>query len=374
MLKHDIIKLGYKSVVKPILFCVDAEKVHNRHTGFGEFLGSRKWGKGFTRGLFAYDNDKLCQTVLGVEFSNPIGLAAGFDYDGHLAGVMNSVGFGFNTVGTVTAKPYEGNNFPRLARLPKSKSLLVNKGFKSEGADKVLERLDAKDLEDSTVGISVGSSNLPEVDSISKAVDDYLYTFEKFKSRGYVKYFELNVSCPNMNVKENFTDIESFDTLVKEVTRLNIKQPIFVKMPNEISEENTAKLLDISIGQNIVSFIFSNLAKDRSNKKFVPSEIKRFKDKKGNFSGKPTEVNVDKLIAFVRNKYGKNINIVGCGGVFDAVGAYRKIKLGANLVQLITGMVFEGPQLAGDINYRLVKLLKNDGFENISEAVGSELG
>ncbi len=137
--------------------------------------------------------------MLGIKFSNPIGLSAGFDYDGHMAKVMKYVGFGFNTVGTVTARPWAGNSPPRLARLPKSRSLLVNKGFKNEGAEKIAQRLDKKDLTGHTVGISVGS--------VTDNIDDYLFVFNVFRDKKYVSYFELNISCPNIAVKINFREL-----------------------------------------------------------------------------------------------------------------------------------------------------------------------
>src|SRR3990167_10946434 len=146
MLKTKLISYIYRFVVKPVLFKIDPETVHDLFSTVGEFLGSYKFTRNLTSLLFEYKNPKLERIIDGIKFPNPVGLSAGFDYDGHLAGIMKNVGFGFNTVGTVTAKAYGGNPKPRLARLPKSKSLLVNKGFKSEGVDKILKRLEAMDL------------------------------------------------------------------------------------------------------------------------------------------------------------------------------------------------------------------------------------
>src|SRR3989344_647332 len=200
MLATGFIRTFYKNIVKPVLFRIDAELAHDSHSFAGEFLGSHDLTRGVVKKVFAYENSSLIQTINGVRYLNPVGLSAGFDYDGHMAEIMDSVGFGFNTVGTVTAKYYEGNKKPRLGRLPKSKALFVNKGFKSDGCARVAEILDRKNLSDKTVGISVGSSNLPEIDSVEKAVADYTTTFEVFKMTGgrkYVKYFEVNISCPN---------------------------------------------------------------------------------------------------------------------------------------------------------------------------------
>ena len=341
----------YRNILKPVLFQMDPEMVHNGFTKLGEAMENGEW---IIENLLAYKSGRLHKQVLGVEFPNPIGLAAGFDWDGHLAQVMGSVGFGFNTVGTVTAKAYEGNTKPRLGRLPKSKSLFVNKGFMSEGAEHVMKRLDGKRLDGHVIGISVGSSNVPEVNTINKAIDDYLFTFDVFRNKPYVKYWELNISCPNTSMTESFGDLKNFKKLVAAVKSLKLKQPIFVKMANEIKPADSLELIAVSLKNNIRGYIFSNLVKNRNNPGLDKTELANFKNLKGNFSGKPTEENANKLISSARKKFGKEIAIIGCGGVFSAEDAKAKLDAGADLVQLITGMIYQGPQLAGEINKELV--------------------
>ena len=351
-LKHKIFGSLYKAIFKPIAFQFDAEFVHNSICAVGEKL---EFAAPLVAETFSYQNPVLAKTVLGIKFTNPIGVAAGFDNNGHNAKIMKYVGFGFNSVGTVTAKPSPGNPAPRLGRLPKSKSLWVNKGFRSDGAQVIAKRLDSKHLMNHTVGVSVGSSNLPDVNTIPKAIDDYLYTFDLFKKRNYVKYFELNISCPNTAMTESFSDKKNFATLVREVMLLNIKQPIFVKMPNEIPFEDSDELVRVSLKNGIQGFIFSNLVKDRKNPAFVAGEIAKFADKKGNFSGKPTAKNANSLVSYTRNKFGKEVALIGCGGVFGIEDARLKFSAGADLIQLITGMIFEGPQLVGQITSGLAQ-------------------
>lgn len=355
MTKTEIISLKYKYIIKPILFKFDAESVHNLFSTVGEFLGSYKFTRNLTSLLFEYKNPKLEKTIDGIKFPNPIGLAGGFDYDGHLAAIMKSVGFGFNTVGTVTAKEYTGNTKPRLARLPKSKSLLVNKGFKSEGVNKVLKRLDSMDLNDITLGLSVGSSNVPEVNTIQKAIDDYIYTFKKVKDKKYIKYLELNISCPNTEMKESFANKENLRLLLETVDKLNITKPIYIKMANELSILEMEKLVEISLKFSCIKgFIFSNLVKDRTNSAFDKDEIKSVENLKGNFSGKPTQKNSNDLISHMSKKFGNKTTIIGCGGIFSAKDAKEKLDNGAKLVQMITGMIYEGPQVVGEINRALI--------------------
>lgn len=361
MLSEQLIGWTYRNGLKLILFKLDAEKVHNQATKLGEFLGSSPLTYYLTNLLFSYSHPTLSQTIDSIIFPNPIGLAAGFDYDGHLAKVVKCVGFGFNTVGTVTAKPYGGNSGLRLGRLPKSRSLFVNKGFKSEGVRAVAKRLAGMDINNHVIGISIGSSNLPEIDTVAKAIDDYCFSFEYLKNKKHIKYFELNISCPNLKLSGTFTNSENLEKLLIAVKKLPVKQPIYLKMPNEINPAGSDKLVALALKHGISGFIFSNLVKDRKNKYLDKEELKRFANLPGNFSGRPTFDNSNKLIAHTRKKFGKKFTIIGCGGIFCAQDAYTKLTAGANLVQLITGVVFEGPQLVGEINERLAELLNKRG-------------
>ncbi|HUD20229.1 MAG TPA: hypothetical protein VMR81_07335 [Patescibacteria group bacterium] len=349
---RTIIGSLYRTVFKPLAFQFDAEFIHNSISSLGEHL---EFAAPLVAAVFSYQNPSLKKNVLGVEFENPIGLSAGFDNDGHVAKIMKYVGFGFNTVGTVTAKSSPGNLYPRLGRLPKSQSLLVNKGFKSEGADRIAKRLDGKNLTGHTIGLSVGSTNLPIVNTIPKAIEDYLYTFEVFKEKPYVKYFELNISCPNTAMTESFTDTRNFKKLVREVVSLKIRQPIFVKMPNEIAPADSDALVRIALTSEVRGFIFSNLVKNRKNPVFVKEEMEKFKNYKGNFSGKPTAINANALVAHTRKKFGRDVALIGCGGVFTIDDVIDKLACGADLVQLITGIIFEGPQLIGELTSGMVE-------------------
>lgn len=308
MSKHKLQHWIYRHILRPCLFTIKSEEIHNMMSKLGELMENADW---LLETLYSYKNSKLNKSILGINFENPVGLAAGFDYEGRLAKAMKHIGFGFNTVGTITAKPYEGNNPPRLGRLVKSQSLLVNKGFKSEGAVRTAKRLDSKKLNGHAIGISVGSSNIPEINTIDKAINDYLFTFDVFKEKPYVKYFELNISCPNAKMTESFLNYKNFESLVKAIKNLNLKQPVFVKMPNEITLKGAEKLVSIGLQYSIKAYIFSNLVKDRTNKYFVKYEIKNAKNLKGNFSGKPCFENSNRLLRHIRNKFGNKVVLVG---------------------------------------------------------------
>lgn len=353
MNKYHTLQLVFKNILRPYLFSIDCEEADDKLIKLGEDLENSEW---LLETLYSYKNEKLKKSLLGIDFENPVGLAAGFDYDGHLAKTIKHLGFGFNTIGSVTAKPYAGNPTPRLIRLVKSQSILVNKGFKSDGAVKVAERLDKKNLKDHVIGISVGSSNIPKVDTLNKAIDDYSFTFNLFGKKSYVKYFELNISCPNITIREAFKNPENVKRLIKALKKLHLTQPIFMKMHNEIDLEESDRLVRLCLDSGINGFIFSNLIGERQNKYLDKKEVLGIQNFKGGLSGKPTFEGSNKLLFHTRKKFGKNVVLVGCGGVFNVKDALTKFKNGADLIQLVTGFIFEGPEIAGEINYNLAKL------------------
>jgi len=379
---NKFIRTIYKNILKPILFLFSADSVHKVFLKLGFFLGRFNYLRFIIRKVFNYKNKILSQIILGINFENPIGLAAGFDYDADLLNILGDVGFGFETVGTVTNTFYEGNAFPMLDRLPKSKSLLVNKGFKSNGIDKVLSKV-RKSKKSLTLGISIGTTNKKYYKE-EEMLEDLYNAFEKAISEKTFDYFEINISCPNLvHLPEGF---EKFDTvngltrLLDKVSGLNILKPVFIKMHCEKLVEETFNLCEVAKKYKFISgFVFSNLVKDRNNSKLDRDEIEKFKNHKGNFSGKPTQDLADNLISEVYKKYkdekkedgSERFILIGCGGIFNGADAYEKIKRGANLLQMITGMIYEGPSQIGIINGELVELLNKDGYKNISEAVGS---
>ncbi len=375
-----MIRLIYKKIIKPILFLFPADDVHHFFLKTGRFLGKFSFFRWKIKFLMYFKSTFLKQKVLGIDFENPIGLAAGFDYDADLINILPSICFGFHTIGTVTNLPYAGNQRPMLGRLPKSKSLLVNKGFKSEGINKVLEKV-KKVASSATrreggnripLGISIGSTNKSYL-NIKEMADDIIISFMQALNENYFDYFELNISCPNLinsdNIINKFDTPEGLNLLLLKLEKLSIKRPLFIKMYLEKSENDTLALAEVSSKYSFVSgLIFSNLVKDRANPTFNQEEIKNAG--RGNFSGKPTEKITNNLISAIYKKYKDRFIIIGCGGVFTGADAYEKIKRGASLIQIITGMIYEGPSVIGKINRELVELLKKDGYKNINEAIG----
>jgi dihydroorotate dehydrogenase len=361
----------YKHFLKRIFFLLDPELVHELIVNYGEKLGNIDFSKMFLRKIFFVQNKSLNQNIKGIDFKNPIGLAAGFDYEAKLTQILPALSFGFQTIGTITNQPYEGNPKPRLGRLPKSKSLMVNKGFKNQGIKVIVKKLQ-KEKFATPVGISIGKTNSTTGDmSQEEAVADIVSAFIiSERSKIPFSYYELNISCPNLSGKVSFYPPENLKILLQAVTGLKLQKPLFIKMPIVKTDDEVKKMLAVIANFSVTGVIFGNVQGNRQDKALDKNEVRKFTA--GNFSGKPTEKRSNELIAMTYKKYGKRLVIIGCGGVFNAEDAYKKIKLGATLVQLITGLIFEGPQLVAQINLELPKLLKQDGFKNISEAIGTD--
>ncbi|MDD4989041.1 MAG: quinone-dependent dihydroorotate dehydrogenase [Candidatus Pacebacteria bacterium] len=359
---------GLYRVARPVVFLVNSEVVHEVAVRFGEKIGSVRFFRRLLGGTLVFKDGALFQTLSGIHFENPLGLSAGFDYEARLTEVIGTIGFGFATIGTVTCAPYEGNSKPRLGRLPKSRSLLVNKGFKNLGVEKTLARLSGKQFS-VPVGISIGKTNTLDIKTQSEAVLDVCKTFSIVENSDIpFSYYELNISCPNLKGNIEFYEPAHLDELLKDVFARELSRPVFIKMPIIKTNEETLAMLDVISRYKVAGVILGNLQNDRSHKTLVKGEIDKYP--KGNLSGIPTQERSNELIRIAYQKYGKHMIIIGTGGIFSAEDAYKKIRAGASLLQMITGMIFEGPQLPAQINEGLAKLLRRDGYKNISEAVG----
>ena len=365
----SIVGVGYRHLIKPILFQFDPELVHAQITTIGEKLGKSAAIKKIFARFLTYRNDMLSQNIAGINFLNPIGMSTGFDYEVRLTQLLPAMGFGFQSVGTITFNAYEGNIKPRLGRLPKSHSLMVNKGFKNNGAKAVVKKVKKMKFA-IPIGISIGRTNNPHL-SQKECITDISNSFKLFEiSKLNNAYYELNISCPNLHGSATFYEPDKLDTLLSVIDTLQLSKPVFIKMPISCENNEIIAMVEIIINHKIAGVIVGNLQKDRKNKYLIKNEVAKFSV--GNFSGKPTYERSNELIALIYKRFGNKLIIIGCGGIFTAQDAYTKIKKGAHLVQLITGLIYQGPQLAYEINKGLYQLLEKDGFTHISEAVGSE--
>ena len=365
-LRNDIIGFFYRNTLKKIFFLMDPESVHDKTVRMGKFLGSNFNTRGLVSLKFNYSNKKLGQNILGLRFNNPVGLAAGFDKNIELVKILPSVGFGFEEVGSVTGEPCEGNAKPRLWRLKKSKGLVVNYGLKNEGCKVLSEKL-KKIRTKIPIGISIAKTNCKDTVDTNKGIADYFKAYSAFSAVG--DYYTINISCPNAYGGEPFTDAKKLDKLFTKINSVPRNRPVFLKISPDLSKKEIDGIIKVSQKHRIDGFICTNLTKKRDNKNIIDEIVPEV----GGMSGKIVGDLSDKLIRYIYSKTKGEFVIIGCGGISNAQDAYVKIRNGASLVQLITGMIFEGPQLISDINLGLVKLMKRDGFENISEVIGVDV-
>jgi len=361
--RNKIIHGLYISLLKPIFFHNDPETVHDHMTKFGVWLGSHSLSQKVVTHLFGYKNKSLEQNILGINFKNPIGLSAGFDKNAELTDILPSVGFGFGEVGSITANRCAGNPKPRLWRLQNSKSLAVYYGLKNNGCEAIAVKLRNKKFK-APIGISVAMTNSQENTHIKSAVLDYAKAFKTMAP--LASYTTVNISCPNTLGGQPFLLPHNLDYLFDILDPIPTEKPIFIKLSPDLTAGELNNLLDIARAHRIDGIICTNLTKKRNNPKILDSNVPAV----GGLSGKVVEDLSNKLLSYIYQREKDRFILIGSGGVFSAEDAYKKIRLGASLVQLITGMIFEGPQVISEINRGLVELLKKDGYNNISEAVG----
>lgn len=359
-LKAKVFRISYKKILRPILFKFDPELMHNVFIALGKILGSNLLTKKLTSLMFNYQNPMLSQQLFGIKFKNPIGLAAGFDKYAELVSVMEDVGFGFTEVGSITRKASQGNSGNRMKRLIEKESLWIHFGLNNKGADATFNDLKNKRFK-IPYGFSIAKTNCKETVNPEVGLEDYLYSIKKLSPLS--QFLTINISCPNAFGGQSFADPLLFEKLMKEINKIKINKPIFIKISPDLTKDNIDRIIKISKKYNISGFVCTNLTKQHAIGK-------------GGLSGKAVQSLSNKMIAYIykntRNWKNKPI-IVGVGGIFTADDAYKKIKLGASLLQMITGMIYEGPQAIGEINQGIVKLLRKDGYKNISEAVGKGL-
>jgi dihydroorotate dehydrogenase len=342
----------YKHLLKPVLFRFDPEDVHDFFTSTGEFIGDHALTRGVAGAIYDYHGKDISKVVDGIRYRTPFLLSAGFDYNGHLSRVLPQIGLGGEEIGSVTAKPCEGNPKPRLTRLPKSKSILVNKGLRNDGVDAIIERLkrtrapktsqDGLFQPEFVLGISIARTNSPECSTVEAGIEDYAYSLRRLNEEDIGDYYTINISCPNAFGGETFAKPELLEKLLSRLGRIICPKPIYVKMPINIPWTQFDSLLKIIDAHGLSGVVIGNLNKDYDSLE-VRSEAPQVY--RGGLSGKPCTHPSTDLIAKTRELYGTRFTIIGVGGVMSPETAMEKFEAGADLVQLITGLIFEGPGL-----------------------------
>ncbi len=360
----------YESILKPVFFRFDPERVHDFFVSFGEFLGANALGRAVVNAVCKYDHPALHTRVAGIDFKNPVGLAAGFDKDIRLTGIMPSVGFGFEEVGAITRWPYAGNPGLRLARLPDDRSLIVYYGLKNIGAEAILRKLQRLRFK-IPVGINIAKTNRADIKG-EISIEDYAATYRMLSK--YFSYVTLNVSCPNAQDGCMFQEPHLLDTLLAAIAKEEKTCPVFLKISTHLTEKEVDDILAVVKKYQFVDgFVIGNLSKRRDMLTLKSSPERLNIIPNGGISGQPVQKLSTNMIRYIYRKTKGKYKIIGVGGIFTAKDAYEKIKAGASLVQIITGLIYGGPTTVKKINRGLVELLKRDGYLNIADAVGSDI-
>jgi dihydroorotate dehydrogenase len=345
------------SKLRPLLFKVDPEKAHS--------LAIKSLKLNLIPNVFdEYKNDSIFQTkIFGKDLDNPIGMAAGFDKNAEVYNALFKLGFGFVEVGTITPLKQYGNPKPRVFRLVEDEALINRLGFNNHGAEIVKDRI-KRNKKLGLLGINIG----PNKDS-SDRLNDYLIGLKTFYNEA--DYITINISSPNTENLRTFHEGNKLQDLLKSIMtekkNLNSNIPIAVKVSPDISEDQVSQISEILLEHEIKAIIVSNTSEATRDKL---SNIQRHQ--KGGLSGKPIEEKSNILInEFYKLLKGK-IKIIGVGGVDSGQSAYDKFIAGADLIQLYTGMVFNGPNIAGIIKKELKELLIRDGVKNYTEIIGNK--
>lgn len=358
----------YPSYVRPLLFTIDPDIVHEFVTYTGYLLGRTKITRTLLRNLYYYEHPMLLTQVFNTSFINPIGIAGGFDKDCRLIQTLPAIGFGFTEVGSITAKPYSGNPRPWSVRLPAEKSIIVHYGLRNKGVD-VLKQKIAQEHRYAPLIINIAKTNDPAIKGDGSIAD---YTESFIKLQPLADILNINISCPNTGDGQLFCENpELLDRLLKNIGQHTITKPVVVKLKPDLSDDLLDEIIDVVYHHPFVKgFVIANLTNNRSTlKKINPLTVAHLP---GGLSGLPVKALSNAMIAKIYKKTKGKYPIIGLGGVFTAEDAYEKICLGASLVEIATGLIYGGPSVVKQINRGLVDLLIQDNFTTIAQAVGSK--
>ncbi|MGQ0541357.1 MAG: quinone-dependent dihydroorotate dehydrogenase [Blastocatellia bacterium] len=353
----------FQNLIRPALFGLSPETAHeigirSLHIGLGTEAAQQIASKLFTGKLFGSINR------FGLDFTNPLGIAAGFDKNGVVVNQLASLGFGFVEVGTVTYKPQRGNDKPRLFRLNEDQALINRLGFNNHGAEVIAQRL-AKIKKRCIVGVNIGKNkDVPNED----AVENYLASFDLVHP--HADYIAVNISSPNTPNLRELQQADNLDNLLSALQNRNRElksKPILVKIAPDLNEVEIESIVDVCLRLKIDGIIATNTTTSREGLKTKNLD----KLGAGGLSGKPLKERSNAVISMIYRYSNGKLPIVGIGGIFTANDAFEKVVAGASMLQAYTGFIYIGPSFAREINEGLLEILSAKGFAHIDEAVGS---
>ena len=335
----------YKKLILPFLFLFDPEKIHNLTFFLLKTIFKIPFLGFLTKLYYKVENDKLKRNLFGLTFPNPVGIAAGFDKNATHISEFEKFGFGFIEIGTVTPKPQKGNPKKRLFRLKQDNAVINRMGFNNDGVTKIKNRL--RGNYNVIIGGNIGKN---KITPNSEAKKDYLICFKELYE--YVDYFVVNVSSPNTPGLRELQSREFLSDLFIDLNKFrynkkNIK-PILLKISPDLNEDKIVELLEVIKQNKIDGIIATNTTTN------FPDLISDNKIEKGGLSGSPLYDKSNDVISFISKKTNGKLPIIGVGGILTPKEAIKKIEAGAHLIQLYTGIIYEGPGIANKINKELL--------------------
>ncbi|WP_339916402.1 quinone-dependent dihydroorotate dehydrogenase [Yeosuana marina] len=341
----------YKQLLRPLFFCFDPEKVH--HFTFSMIKGLSKVPgvQSIFRSLFVIEDVKLERKLLGLIFKNPVGLAAGFDKNAVLYNELANFGFGFIEIGTVTPKGQAGNPKKRLFRLKEDQGIINRMGFNNAGLEKVISNL-KKNKGTVIIGGNIGKNTATKPEDYTQ---DYLECFNALHP--YVDYFVLNVSCPNVGSHAKLNDKDYLEELIGAVQLANNafrnQKPILLKIAPDLNNLQLDEIVQLVIDTKLDGVIASNTSVDRAGLKMPKDQLEIIGN--GGLSGQPIKDKSTQVIKYLSEKSKKAFPIIGVGGIHSADDALEKLNAGADLIQIYTGFIYEGPKLVKTINKAILE-------------------
>ena len=340
----------YKALIRPFLFLFDPETIHYFTFNVIQFSAKLPGVKQWRRKQYDVKDERLTREIFGLKFKNPVGIAAGFDKNALILNELEDFGFGFVEIGTVTPRPQEGNPKKRLFRLKEDQALINRMGFNNQGVDAIAGRLKNKTTK-LIIGGNIGK-NTATPNEESKP--DFIENFTKLHP--YVDYFVVNVSCPNVGDTAKLQDkdflVDLLSTLIEKNKSFEQQRPILLKIAPDLNKIQLDEIIEIVKESEIDGVIASNTSVSRKNLKTSEARLNEIGN--GGLSGKPLTEKSTEVIRYLAEKSNKAFPIIGVGGIHSAQDAIDKLKAGADLVQVYTGFIYEGPALIKKINKALL--------------------
>jgi len=341
----------YKTIIRPILFWFDPERVHHFTFSLINLISKTPGISSLFRNLYCVEDKRLERELFGLKFKNPVGLAAGFDKNAILYNELANFGFGFIEIGTVTPKAQDGNPKKRLFRLKEDQGIINRMGFNNEGVKSAVEQL-RKNKGKVIIGGNIGKNTNTKPEDYTK---DYLECFKALHR--YVDYFVLNVSCPNVSSHAKLNDKDYLEELIGEVQKANksfsAQKPILLKIAPDLNNLQLDEIIELVDKTNLDGVIASNTSVDRNGLKASKEQLELIGN--GGLSGQPIKDKSTHVIKYLSKKSNKAFPIIGVGGIHSSKDALEKIEAGADLLQIYTGFIYEGPKLVKSINKAILR-------------------